>query len=232
MINIRRSDERGHANHGWLDTYHTFSFASYYDPNYMGFRSLRVINEDRVAPGKGFGTHPHDNMEIVTYVLEGALQHKDSMGTGSVIRHGNVQRMSAGTGILHSEFNPSDKEEVHLLQIWLLPQERGIKPSYEEKSFNLDSITGGFRLIVSPDGRDDSLSINQDVLLYASILAEGESAELNLREGRHAWIQVARGSVALNGQALKQGDGASVSVETTLTVEAVEPAELLLFDLA
>lgn len=229
MVTIRASQERGHANHGWLDTYHSFSFDSYYDPKNMGFRSLRVINEDRVGPGAGFPTHPHRDMEIVTYVLEGELEHKDSMGSGGVIRPGELQRMSAGTGVTHSEFNHSKTEGVHLLQIWILPKERGLRPSYEQKQFGLD---GGLRVIASPDGRDGSLTLNQDVSIFAGRLPANQKANHTLANGRHAWVQVARGKVQLNGKELSAGDGAAISEEAAVSITAVEPAEVLLFDLA
>jgi quercetin 2,3-dioxygenase len=232
MITIRRAEARGHAQHGWLDSHHTFSFANYYDPRHMGFRALRVINEDRVAPARGFGTHPHDNMEIVSYVLEGALEHKDSMGTGSVIRPGDVQRMSAGTGVSHSEQNASDQESVHFLQIWLLPSQRGITPSYEQKTFSAEEKQGRLRRVASPDGRDGSVTIHTDTQLYAGVFSAGESAELPLAPGRHAWVQVARGAVRVNGQDLKAGDGAAFSEEPLVRVEGTGSGELLVFDLA
>ena len=232
MIRRRASDERGHANHGWLDTYHTFSFADYHDPAQMGFRSLRVINEDRVRPGHGFGTHPHLDMEIVTYVLEGALAHQDSMGNGSTIRPHEVQRMSAGTGITHSERNASKTEAVHLLQIWILPERRGLAPGYEERTFPPEEKRGRLRLVASRDARDGSVTIHQDVDLFASNLEPGERVEHALRPGRHAWIQVARGALAVNGVALAAGDGAAASDEARLSISATEPSELLVFDLA
>ncbi|AGY59142.1 pirin family protein [Gloeobacter kilaueensis] len=231
MITLRAADERGHANHGWLDTQHTFSFADYYDPKQMGFRALRVINEDRVMPGAGFGTHPHRDMEIITYILEGALEHKDSMGNGSIIRPGDVQRMSAGTGVTHSEFNPSRSEPVHLLQIWILPSVRGIAPSYEQQHFDAASRQGRFLPVVAGDGREGTLKVHQDMVLYAGLFAAGESARLPLGAGRHGWLQVARGVVDLGGQVLKSGDGAALSDEGALTLTAKEPAEVLLFDL-
>jgi redox-sensitive bicupin YhaK (pirin superfamily) len=232
MITVRRREERGHFNFGWLDTYHTFSFADYYDPQYMGFRSLRVINEDRVHPGRGFPTHPHRDMEIITYILEGALEHKDSMGTGSVIRPGEVQRMSAGTGVTHSEHNHSRDESVHLLQIWLMPERGGLKPSYEQKMFQTDEKLGALRLIASPDGEQDSVTVHQDVKLYAALLEAGQEVTHRLMPSRHAWAQVARGEVTINGQLLRQGDGAAISGETDLTISGKEPSEVLLFDLA
>lgn len=231
MITVRRADERGHANHGWLDTYHTFSFADYYDPNHMGFRSLRVINDDRVAAGRGFGTHPHRDMEILTYVLEGALAHRDSTGGEEVIRPGELQRMTAGTGIAHSEYNGSDTEPVHLLQIWILPERTGLKPGYEQKAFPAEERQGRLRLVASRDGRDGSLTIHQDVNVHAGLLAPGETAQLSTEPGRYAWVQVARGAVTLNGEPLREGDGAAVTEEHTLELKGVEPADLLVFDL-
>jgi quercetin 2,3-dioxygenase len=232
MISIRRGSDRGHRNYGWLDTFHTFSFNDYHDPAFMGFRSLRVINEDRVAPGEGFGTHPHRDMEIVTYVLSGALAHKDSMGSGSTIRPGEVQRMSAGTGVTHSEFNGDPEQPVHFLQIWLLPERKGIVPAYEQKAFPEGERKGRLRLVASRDGRDGSVTIHQDAEIYAALLRKDESVPVTLRPGRHAWVQVARGSVRLNGDPLAAGDGASVSGEEHLTMAGVEPAEVLVFDLA
>jgi len=231
MITVRPAAERGHADHGWLDSHHTFSFADYYDPRHMGFQTLRVINEDRVAPGQGFGTHPHRDMEIISYVLEGALEHRDSMGTGSVIRPGDVQRMSAGTGVRHSEFNASQKELVHFLQIWLLPAKAGIQPSYEQKAFSSDDKRGKLRLIASPDGRDGSLTIHTDARVYAGLLGDGEHAELELDEQRHAWVQVARGKVRVNGKELAAGDGAALSEEPRVRVDGVAEGEVLVFDL-
>ncbi|MGF1478483.1 MAG: pirin family protein [Cyanophyceae cyanobacterium] len=232
MITLRKAQERGHADHGWLNTYHTFSFANYYDPEYLGFRSLRVINEDRVTPGAGFGTHGHRDMEIITYVLEGALAHKDSIGNGSVIKPGDVQRMSAGTGILHSEFNHSATEPVHFLQIWLLPNQRGIPASYEQHNFGLAKEPGQLRLVAAPDGREGALTIHQDASIYAAVLNESDRLSYSLNPQRHAWIQVARGAVTLNDVALSQGDGAAVSHETELAIAATADAEILLFDLA
>ena len=232
MITVRPSDERGHFDFGWLDTRHTLSFGDYHDPAHMGFRSLRVINEDRVAPARGFGMHPHRNMEIVTYVLDGALQHKDSMGNGEVLRPGEVQRMSAGTGILHSEFNPSPTEPVHLLQIWLLPESAGIEPSYEQRDFSDQLNKHGLTLIASPDGRDGSVSIHQDAKIYAARLPADEGIEHEIDPGRHAWLQIIRGGVDVNGQALHEGDAAAISDETSLAVRAHGDAEVLLFDLA
>jgi redox-sensitive bicupin YhaK (pirin superfamily) len=232
MIVLRPANERGRADFGWLDSRHTFSFGEYYDPRYMGFRALRVINEDRVKPGYGFGTHPHRDMEIISYVLEGSLAHKDSMGTGSVIRPGDVQRMSAGTGVLHSEMNPSETEGVHFLQIWLMPDTRGIPPSYEEKRFERAEKQGRLRLVASRDARDGALAIHQDVDLYSGVFDAGEGTRLDLRPGRHAWVQVAAGAVTLNGSTLSQGDGAAVSEEAALDLRASEDAEILVFDLA
>jgi hypothetical protein len=232
MIEIRPAAERGHFDHGWLNTWHTFSFADYYDPNFVSFRSLRVINDDRVAGGGGFPTHPHRDMEIVTYVLEGALEHKDSMGTGSVIRPGDVQRMSAGTGVTHSEFNASPTEAVHLLQIWMLPERKGITPSYEQKNYPAAERRGKLRLVASPDGRAGSLKIHQDNKLYAGLFDKGESAKYELKAGRYAWLQVARGSVELNGIKLQAGDGAAAAEEPVLELAGVDDAEVLLFDLA
>lgn len=232
MIAIRKSEDRGHADFGWLDTRHTFSFGDYYDPDHMHFRTLRVINEDFVAPGKGFPTHPHRDMEIVTYVLEGALEHKDSLGTGSIIRPGDAQRMTAGTGITHSEFNASSTETVHLLQIWILPDRRGLPPGYEQKAFPEAAKRGRLCLLASPDGAAGSVTIHQDVRLYVALLDAGQAIAHAPGAGRHAWVQVARGAVTLNGHALDQGDGAAVSDEASLDLAAAEPAEILLFDLA
>jgi hypothetical protein len=229
MITLRRANERGHAGHGWLDSHHTFSFADYYDPRHMGFRDLRVINEDRVAPGGGFPTHGHRDMEIVSYVLEGELEHKDSLGTGSVIRPGDVQRMTAGTGVHHSELNASKSKPVHFLQIWILPRARSLPPSYAQRSFG-DERKGKLRLVISPDGQDDSLSVNQDVRIYAALLAPGEEVSHTL-QGGGAWLQVARGAVSINGAALAEGDGASVEDEKRLSITASAPSEILLFDL-
>lgn len=233
MITIRPAKERGHANHGWLDTYHTFSFADYYDPKHVHFRSLRVMNEDKVAPGYGFGTHPHNDMEIITYVLEGALVHKDSMGNGSPIVPGEVQRMSAGTGVLHSEYNHSKSEEVHLYQIWILPERKGIEPSYEQKFFADEEKLNRLRVIASPNGEDGSVKIHQDARLLATILEHGKSVTHELEKGRGAWIQVARGSVEVNGKTLNAGDGAEISEEEkiTLTNANGKNAEVLVFDL-
>jgi redox-sensitive bicupin YhaK (pirin superfamily) len=224
MIRVRKAEERGHFDHGWLDTYHTFSFADYHDPEFMGFRSLRVINDDRVDPRRGFGTHGHRDMEIITYVLEGELSHADSMGTGSVIRPGEVQRMSAGTGVMHSEKNESDKP-VHLLQIWILPERHGIQPEYEQKAF---APSEHLQLVASHDGRDGSLTIHQDVDLYTAKL-RGGSETFDFRPNRYGWLQVARGDVSLNGQPLTAGDGAAIEKESQITIAG--DGEVLLFDL-
>jgi quercetin 2,3-dioxygenase len=230
MRTIRRANERGHAEHGWLDTYHTFSFADYYDPEWMGFRSLRVINDDMVMPGQGFGTHPHRDMEIITYVLSGALQHKDSMGNGRVIRPGEVQYMAAGTGVQHSEFNPSPDEAVHLLQIWIVPDQKGLKPHYGEKSL-AKAPSGRFNLVVSKTGRDGSLPINQDADLYVARLEAGNQASHALKPDRHAWLHVAEGEVKLDGETLKSGDAAAFSGEKAVKLIAEKPSQVLLFDL-
>ena len=231
MITIRKSQERGHFDHGWLDTYHTFSFAGYEDRRHMGFRSLRVINEDKVAPGQGFGRHPHRDMEIITYVLSGALEHRDSLGNGEVIRPGEVQYMAAGTGIEHSEFNPSPKEAVHLIQIWIRPDQRGAKPRYEQRPFPAIGQSGQFTLLASVDGRAGSIRINQDASLFAARLDASQQATHALTAGRGAWLQVLRGKVELNGHALAAGDGAAVTDEPALSVTAGDAAEVLLFDL-
>ncbi len=232
MITIRKAHERGHADHGWLNTWHTFSFADYYDPEQMGFSSLRVINDDRVAPGAGFPTHPHRDMEIVTYVLSGALEHQDSMGNGTVIRPGEVQRMSAGTGIRHSEFNASANEEVHLLQIWIMPDRGGITPSYEQKFFDAAEKLGKLRLVASPDGSEGSVTIHQDSKLYATLIDFEHPAEHALPPGRRAYLHMARGSASLNGNALEAGDGARIESESKIRLESNSSAEILLFDLA
>ena len=232
MISVRPAGERGIANLGWLDSRHTFSFGHYYDPKHMGFGPLRVINEDRVRPGGGFDTHGHQDMEIISYVLEGALAHKDSIGTGSVIRPGDVQRMTAGSGIRHSEYNQSKSEPVHFLQIWLLPNEDGLTPSYEQKNFGDSEKRGRLRLVASRDGRDGSVLIHQDADIYASILGEGETVNHGLAAGRHGWIQVVRGAVEVNGKSLHAGDGAAASELPTLQiVGATDDTEILLFDL-
>ena len=231
-ITVRRASERGYADHGWLETFHTFSFADYHDPEHMGFRALRVINDDRVAPGRGFGTHGHRDMEIVTYVLEGAVQHRDSLGTGSVIRPGEVQRMSAGTGVMHSEFNASKDELLHLLQIWILPDRGGLAPSYEQKSYPDAERRGKLRLVASRDGLEGSVTIHQDASIHATLLDDGERVSHPLARGRHAWVHVARGSIELNGTRLETGDGAAVSDEGQLDLLGKDHAEVLLFDLA
>ncbi len=230
MMKLRKANERGHADHGWLDTYHTFSFAGYYDPAHMGFRSLRVINDDTIAGGGGFGTHPHRDMEIITYVLNGALEHKDSMGNGRIIRPGEVQYMAAGTGIAHSEFNPSPTEPVHLLQIWIQPDRQGAKPRYAEKSL-ARAKTGVWHLVTSKSGRDGSIAINQDADLFLTKLNAGDRVEHKLSAVRHAWVHVAEGEVKLNGQVLNAGDAAAVSEEERLKLTADKPAQVLLFDL-
>jgi quercetin 2,3-dioxygenase len=229
MIQIRKSGDRGHFNHGWLNTYHTFSFADYYDPEFMGFRTLRVMNEDRVQAGAGFGTHGHRDMEIISYVLEGALAHHDSMGHGGVIRPGDVQRMSAGTGVLHSEMNGSKEEEVHFLQIWILPEQRGMAPSYEQKHFEPSDLSGGLRLIAGPGASDGAVTLHQDVRIYAAIL-DGTSVEHSFGPDRHGWVQVTRGTAEVNGLQLAAGDGAAISGETSIAVSGTG-AEILLFDL-
>ena len=231
MITIRKAEERAHFDFGWLNTYHSFSFGEYYDPKHTRFRTLRVINEDFVQAGHGFPTHGHRDMEIVTYILQGALEHRDSMGTGSIIRRGDAQRMSAGTGVTHSEANPSRDEPVHLLQIWIFPSEQDLKPEYEEKKFSDDEKRNKLRLIVSPDGSDGSVKIHQDAKIFASLLDERQEVVHSLEDGRSAWLQVAAGSVRLNDVVLKQGDGAAVSRESNLRITAQEPAEVLLFDL-
>ncbi|MFN0195582.1 MAG: pirin family protein [Planctomycetaceae bacterium] len=232
MIQIRKAADRGHANHGWLDTYHTFSFSTYQDSNHVRFRSLRVMNEDRVAPGQGFGTHPHRDMEIVTYVLEGALEHKDSMGNGEVLRPGEFQRMSAGTGITHSEFNPSATEPVHLYQIWLFPERKGIEPSYEQKRFPEADRHNRLQLVASRDAEAGSLLIHQDARIFLANIDDGERIEHPIADGRHAWLQVLLGAVSLNGPAMQTGDGAAVSEESMLQIQATGDAEIMLFDLA
>jgi redox-sensitive bicupin YhaK (pirin superfamily) len=232
MIQIRKSAERGHFDHGWLNTYHTFSFGDYYDPARMGFRSLRVINDDRVEPGQGFGMHGHRDMEIVTYVLEGSLAHKDSMGNGSILKAGQLQRMTAGTGVRHSEFNPSDKEGVHLYQIWLLPQRQGLQPSYEELSLAEEPRRGRFRLVASPDAADGSMTIHQDARLYLAALLPGQAVSHDIERGRAAWLQVLGGNVNILGNDLSAGDGAAITHENTVAVGATTASEVLLFDLA
>ena len=232
MISIRRHDARGRVELGWLDSRHTFSFGSYHEPKYMGFRALRVINEDRVAPGQGFGAHSHSDMEIISYVLDGALEHKDSLGNGTTIRPGEVQRMTAGTGITHSEFNPSPSQSVHFLQIWILPNRDGLPPGYEQRFFPSAEKQGRLRLVASPDGRDGSVSLHQDARLYVSHLGAGDTVMHAIPPGRHAWLQVASGTVTLNGQPLVAGDGAAVSDEQSLEIGADTGSEVLLFDLA
>lgn len=231
MVTIRRAHERGHFDHGWLDTYHTFSFADYHDPQHMGFRSLRVINEDRVDAGQGFGTHPHRDMEIVTYVLAGALEHKDSMGNGSVLRPGEFQRMTAGTGVMHSEFNPSPNEPVHLYQIWIRPEKHGLTPGWEQKAFPAEGMHNRWQLLASRDARDSSLLIHQDAAILRGEMDAGKSLTYSL-QGRHAWLQVVRGEVTANGQRLKTSDAVAVSEEKELQIVSENGAEVLLFDLA
>jgi len=233
MFQVTRAEDRGHTEVGWLNSHHSFSFGDFYNPQKMGFRALRVINEDVVHAGMGFGTHPHRDMEIISYVLNGQLSHKDSMGNGSVIKPGDVQRMSAGTGVLHSEHNASQSDEVHFLQIWIVPEEKGIQPGYEQKSFSEEDRRGKLRLLASRDGRDGSVTVHQDVSLYGTVLSQGERLEFNLAQGRHAWVQVARGTAVVNGQALKAGDGVAISDAKALELRADgDTAELLLFDLA
>lgn len=232
MLTIRRSAERGHANHGWLDSFHTFSFANYYDPANMGFGALRVINDDRIAAGRGFGTHGHRDMEIITYVLDGAIAHKDSMGSGSTIQPGNVQRMSAGRGVMHSEFNPRADEETHLLQIWIEPDVTGIAPEYEEKAFSDEQKRGRLQALVSGDGIDGSMKIHQNACLYAGLFDGDESATLELAAGRRAWVHVARGSVTVNGVELSAGDAVAITDETRVALSGGKDAEVLVFDLA
>lgn len=231
MLTLRPSTERGHANHGWLDSYHTFSFANYYNPQHMGFRSLRVINDDRIAPGAGFGAHSHRDMEIITYVLEGSLEHKDSLGTGAVITPGEAQQMSAGTGITHSEFNHSQTEPVHLLQIWIIPDRQGLTPSYDQRAFPLSEKQGKLRLIAAKDGRQEAVTIHQDVDLYAAVLRPGDRVSHALKPERYAWLQVALGGVTVNSHTLKPGDGVAVAGEP-LEISTDSGAEVLLFDLA
>ncbi|MEP7049039.1 MAG: pirin family protein [Pseudomonadota bacterium] len=232
MITLRKAADRGHAEHGWLDSWHTFSFADYHDSKHMGFRSLRVINDDSVAPGKGFPTHSHRDMEIVTYVLDGALEHRDSMGNGSVMKPGDVQRMSAGTGVGHSEFNASTQDPVHFLQIWVLPEARNITPSYEQKHFSKVERQGKLRLVASRDGAGGAIVVHQDLKLFAGLFAAGESAKYELAAGRHAWLHVARGKLTVNGEELSAGDAVQASEEAVLELSSAEDAEVLLFDLA
>jgi redox-sensitive bicupin YhaK (pirin superfamily) len=231
MISVRPAAERGHFDHGWLDTWHSFSFSDYYDPAHMGYSTLRVINEDRVAPGRGFPTHGHQDMEILTYILSGSLEHKDSLGNGSVIRPGDVQRMSAGTGVRHSEFNPSPDTPVHLLQIWLLPNRKGVAPGYAQRHFSEQERRGRLCLLMSPDGRDGSIDSHQDALIYAALLDSDQTAGLDLATGRRAYVQVARGAVSINGQDLDVGDGLRVEGEPSLKIVARRPGEVLVFDL-
>jgi len=232
MLTLRRSTERGHADHGWLKTFHSFSFADYYDPRHMGYGALRVINDDRVQAGKGFGTHPHRDMEIITYILDGELQHRDSMGNGSVIRRGDVQRMSAGTGVLHSEFNPSPANPVHLLQIWIEPSASGIAPGYEQKHYGDEEKRGRLKLIASPDGADDSVSIHQDARVYAALLAQADTVAHRLSAGRKAYVHVATGAAVVNGERLEAGDAAKIAQEQAIEIAGAPDAEVLLFDLA
>ena len=232
MITLRKANERGHANHGWLDSHHTFSFADYFDPAHMGFRSLRVINDDRVEGGGGFGTHPHRDMEILTYVLDGAVEHRDSIGNQGLIKPGEVQRMSAGTGIRHSEANASPALPAHFLQIWIEPDERNLTPSYEQKMFASDEKKGRLKLVASKDAREGSVTLHQDVSLYAGLFGKGDRAELNLAPNRHAWIHVARGKVKVNGNLLEDGDAIAISAEPKIEVEGVDGGEVLVFDLA
>lgn len=231
MIQVRKALERGHFNHGWLDTYHTFSFDAYHDPAHMGFRSLRVINEDRVQPGRGFGTHGHRDMEIVTYVLEGKLEHRDSLGNGSMIRAGELQRMTAGTGVRHSEFNPSTSEPVHLYQIWLLPERKGLEPGYEQRRFDDEEKRNQFRLVASTDGRLDSLTIRQDAALYLATLEPGRRVTHTFHSGRFGWLQVLVGQVDANGMSLVEGDGAALSEVDKLEIGGTSRSEVMLFDL-
>jgi redox-sensitive bicupin YhaK (pirin superfamily) len=232
VITLRKAADRLHTKIDWLDSWHTFSFGDHYDPDHMGFRSLRVINDDTVQPGQGFGTHPHKDMEILSYVLEGGLSHRDSSGGGGVIRPGDVQRMSAGTGVVHSEFNASDTEPVHFLQIWIVPERQGVKPGYEQKTFPPKDRSGKLRLLASRDGRDGSVTIHQDAAVYGALLGKGERIAFEPSGARHVWVQLARGSIELNGQKLSAGDGAAASGERVLTLQGVDPAEVLLFDLA
>ncbi len=231
MITIRRSHERGHADHGWLNSYHTFSFAGYHDPRHMGFRALRVINEDRVAPEQGFGEHPHRDMEIISYVLEGALEHKDSMGNGSILRPGEFQRMSAGTGVLHSEFNPSSSEPAHFYQIWLQPNRRGVRPSYDQRDYPLAEKHNRLRLVASNDGHHDSFTIQQNASVYLATLDKDVTVEHTLTANRHAWVQVMRGAVRIGEVELDTGDAAAISNETDVKITASKDAEIMLFDL-
>jgi hypothetical protein len=232
VITLRKADERGHANHGWLNSFHSFSFANYYDPEHMGFRKLRVINEDRVAGGGGFAPHSHRDMEIISYVLDGALEHQDSMGNSSVIRPGDVQRMTAGTGVTHSEYNHSKTDTVHFLQIWVIPEKGGLEPGYEQKLFSPEEKRNQLRLIASQEGRDGSVTVHQDLNLYATVLGEGDKVTHPVDRDRHLWVQVARGSVVVNGHTLEPGDAAAIETEQTLELVGKEDAEVLVFDLA
>lgn len=232
MLTVRKAEDRGYANHGWLNSYHSFSFANYYDPQHMGFRSLRVINEDTIAAGAGFPTHPHRDMEIITYVVSGAVAHKDSIGNTEEVGAGGIQRFSAGTGITHSEFNPSRTEPLHLLQIWILPEEQGITPSYEQKEFSADTKRRRWQPLAKRDATEGAAKLHQDAAIYATILEPGERLTYPLKVDRHAWVQIVRGTVTLNGTLLDKGDAAAISQETELTVEASTDAEILLFDLA
>ncbi|OZI41236.1 quercetin 2,3-dioxygenase [Bordetella genomosp. 5] len=231
MITLRPAADRGHANHGWLDSWHTFSFANYYDPEHMGFGPLRVINDDRIAAGRGFGTHGHRDMEIITYVLDGAVAHKDSMGTGSTVRPGDVQRMSAGRGVLHSEFNPQPDAGTHMLQIWIQPDVTGIEPEYDQKSYSAEDKRGKLVQVISPDGADGSMRIHQDARLYAGLFDGAETAELPLAAGRKAWVHLARGNVTVNGQVLQAGDAVALDGEASVRIEHGDAAEVLVFDL-
>ena len=231
MITLRPAADRGHANHGWLDSWHTFSFANYYDPEHMGFGPLRVINDDRIAAGRGFGTHGHRDMEIITYVLDGAVAHKDSMGTGSTVRPGDVQRMSAGRGVLHSEFNPQPDAGTHMLQIWIQPDVTGIEPEYDQKSYSAEDKRGKLVQVISPDGADGSMRIHQDARLYAGLFDGAETAELPLPAGRKAWVHLARGNVTVNGQVLQAGDAVALDGEASVRIEHGDAAEVLVFDL-
>ena len=232
MIRIRRSRDRGHADHGWLNSFHTFSFADYHDPKHMSFGALRVINEDRITPGAGFPTHPHRDMEIISYPLEGAIEHKDSMGTGSVIRPGDVQRMTAGSGVTHSEYNHSKSEGAHFFQIWILPNKPGLTPGYEQKAFADAEKRGKWRLVASEDGREGSVVVHQDVSLHVTLLEKGEKVVYDVKRGRRVWLQIARGTVAVGAEVLVQGDGAAITDEEAISVEAQDASEVLLFDLS
>lgn len=232
MLTVRKADDRGHANHGWLNSYHSFSFANYYDPQHMGFRSLRVINEDTIASGAGFPTHPHRDMEIITYVVSGAVAHRDSIGNTEMVGAGGIQRFSAGTGITHSEFNPSNAEALHLLQIWILPEQQGITPSYEQKEFPAETKRGQWGALANRDATDGAVKLHQNAALYATLLEPGERRDYALQTDRHAWVQIVQGEVTLNGTLLEKGDAAALSNETKLVFEASTDAEILLFDLA